>query len=149
MLYAKPKLQGNFALSSRLKEKEEKIAKILDALAEKSSKSIPIVVEGKKDVEALRAFNVAGPIITVKTGGKSLVEAIGEIEAARSSVVILLLDFDRRGRETTYRIKHNLEWAKINPELKFWRDLGILLARDVQSIESLPAYMATLKAKTA
>ena len=135
-------------MSSRLKEKEEKITKILDALVEKSSKSIPIVVEGKKDVEALRAFNVVGTIITVKTGGKSLVEVIGEIEATGSSVVILLLDFDRRGRETTYRIKQNLEWAKINPELKFWRDLGTMLARDVQSVESIPSYMAKLKAKT-
>jgi 5S rRNA maturation endonuclease (ribonuclease M5) len=134
-------------LSTRLKKKEEKILDILDALLDQSAKGIPIVVEGRKDEEALRCFNVSGPILTFKTGGKSFVDAISEIEATEASTIILLLDFDRRGQEVTYQIKQNLERAKINPELKFWRDLRDLLIRDVQAIESLTAYMATLKSK--
>jgi len=136
-------------LSTHLKEKEEKITEIIDVLVEKSAKGIPIVVEGKKDFHALRSLNVNGPIITVKTGGKSVIEAISEIEEAGFSVVILLLDFDRRGREITYRIKHDLEWTKINPDLTFWYALGALLAKDIQSVESLPTYLSTLKEKNA
>lgn len=135
-------------MSTRLKEKQEKIAKILDALAEKSAKGIPIVVEGKKDLRALRSFDIDGPVITVKTGGKSLFAAISEIEATHAPIVILLLDFDRRGREATYQIKKSLEWAKINPNLKFWYDFRSLLSRDVQSVEGLPSYLETLRAKT-
>ncbi len=136
-------------MSTRLKQKEEKITEVLDALADKSAKGIPIVVEGRKDVEALHSFNITGPVLTVKTGGKSFIDAISEIEATGASTVILLLDFDRRGREATKHIKQHLERAKIMPELKFWRDLYALLSHDVQSIEGLTSYMATLRAKTA
>lgn len=136
-------------MSTHLKEKEEKITEIIGVLAEKSAKGIPIVVEGKKDFDALRSLNVNGPIITVKTGGKSINEAISEIEEAGFSIVILLLDFDRRGREITYRIKHDLEWTKINPDLTCWYALGALLAKDIQSVESLPTYLSTLKEKNA
>lgn len=135
-------------MSTRLKEKEDKIREILETLAEKSAKGILIVVEGKKDAKALRAFNISGPILTVKTGGKSFIDAIYEIEATGSPIVILLLDFDRRGKEATSYIKKNLERAKIKPELKFWRDLHALLGHDMQAIEGLTSYMATLRSKT-
>jgi hypothetical protein len=36
-------------LSTKLREKEEKILQILEELAEESAKGKPIIVEGKKD----------------------------------------------------------------------------------------------------
>jgi 5S rRNA maturation endonuclease (ribonuclease M5) len=135
-------------LSTRLREKQEKIQRILDALAEESAKGTLIIVEGKKDVEALRSFGVTGPVLSVKTGGKSFTEALHEIEQTGASEVILLLDFDRRGKEGTYRLKQNLERAKTKPNLKFWRELSALLAREIQCIESLNSYLETLQRKT-
>ena len=88
-------------MSTRLKEKEEKILQILDALAEESAKGTAVVVEGKKDVETLRAFGVEGTIVTAKTGGKSFLDVISEIEQTGAVEVVLFLDFDRRGREGT------------------------------------------------
>jgi len=82
-------------LSTRLKEKEEKVLQILDALVEESAKGTPIVVEGKKDVETLRAFGVEGTVISVKTGGKSFIDVISEIEQTGAVEVVLFLDFDR------------------------------------------------------
>jgi 5S rRNA maturation endonuclease (ribonuclease M5) len=135
-------------LSTRLREKQEKIQQILDALAEESAKGTLIIVEGKKDVEALRSFGVTGPVLSVKTGGKSFTEALQEIEQTGASEVILLLDFDRRGKEGTNRLKQNLERAKTKPNLKFWRELSALLAREIQCIESLNSYLETLQRKT-
>jgi 5S rRNA maturation endonuclease (ribonuclease M5) len=134
-------------LSTRLKEKEEKILQVLEALAEESAKGKPIVVEGKKDVEALRALGVAGTVITVKTGGKSFLDAVSEIEQMGASEVILFLDFDRRGKEGTKRLKQSLERAKIKPNTKFWRELSALVEKEIQCIESLTAYMHTLHEK--
>lgn len=136
-------------MSTRLKEKEEKLQQILDALAEESAKGTPIVVEGKKDEQTLRCLFVTGPILTVKTGGKSFTQALQEIEQTCASEVILLLDFDRRGREGTKRLKQSLEHAKIKPNLSFWRSLSALLGREIQCIESLTAYLETLKKKAA
>jgi 5S rRNA maturation endonuclease (ribonuclease M5) len=135
-------------LSTRLREKQEKIQQILDALAEESAKGTLIIVEGKKDVEALRSFGVTGPVLSVKTGGKSFTEALHEIEQTGAAEVILLLDFDRRGKEGTSRLKQNLERAKTKPNLKFWRELSALLGREIQCIESLNSYLETLQRKT-
>ena len=134
-------------MSTRLKEKEEKVLQILDALVEESAKGTPIVVEGKKDVETLRAFGVEGTVISVKTGGKSFLDVISEIEQTGAVEVVLFLDFDRRGKEGTKLLKQNLERAKIKPSVKFWRKLSALLGKEIQCVESLTAYMETLKSR--
>lgn len=136
-------------MSTKLKEKEEKIQQIIAKLTEESAKGYPIIVEGKKDAQALRDLGVYGRILTVKTGGKSFLEAATEIETFGVREVILLLDFDRRGKEGTKRIKQDLERSKIKPNSKYWFALLNLLGREVQCIESLPGYIETLKIKTA
>jgi len=135
-------------LSTRLKEKHEKIMQVLTELSEESARGTPIVVEGKKDVEALRGLGVSGLVLTVKTGGKSFTQTLHEIEQTEALEVILLLDFDRRGKEGTAHLKENLERSKIKPNLTFWRGLSALLGREIQCIESLTSYMQTLHQKT-
>ena len=134
-------------MSTRFKKKEEKILQVLEALAEESSKGTPIIVEGKKDVEALHASGVAGTLLTVKTGGKSFLDAVYEIEQTKAPEVILLLDFDRRGKQGTKRLKQSLERAKIKPNINFWRQLATLAGKEIKCIESLTAYLNTLHAK--
>jgi len=134
-------------LSTRLKEKEEKILQILNALVEEAAKGTPIIVEGKKDVEALRTLGVEGTVITVKTGGKSFLNIVTEIEQKGASEVVLFLDFDRRGKEGTKRLKQHLERAKIKPNVTFWHALSALLGKEIQCVESLTRYLDTLRAK--
>ena len=134
-------------MSTRLKEKEERILAVLENLAEASAKGTIIVVEGKKDVEALHASGVTGTILTVKTGGKSFLNAVSEIEKLDAPEVILLLDFDRRGREGTKCLKQSLERAKIKPNTKLWRTLSALAGKEIQCIESLTSYLQTLHEK--
>jgi len=116
-------------------------------LAEESTKGTPIVVEGQKDAETLRDLGVTGTVLTVKTGGKSFLDAVSEIETIGVPEVILLLDFDRRGKEGTKRLKQSLERAKIKPNVKFWHALSALVGNEIQCIESLTAYLCTLRAK--
>jgi 5S rRNA maturation endonuclease (ribonuclease M5) len=136
------------SLSTRLKDKEEKTRQIIAKLTEESTKGKLIVVEGKKDEVALQELGVSGKVLTVKTGGKSFLQAIEEIERLGINDVVLLLDFDRRGREGTMRLKHNLERAKIKVNMRFWLDLKTLVGRDVVCIESLPSYLNTLQERT-
>jgi len=134
-------------LLKRLQEKEEKIAQTLNTLAEESAKGTPILVEGKKDVEALRILGIEGPIESVKTGGRSFVDVVSELEESKSPKVILLLDFDRRGKEGTKRLQLSLEKAKIRVDVEFWRAFSRLVGRDVQCVEGLVAYLENLKAR--
>ena len=134
-------------MSIRLKEKEEKILKILEVLADESAKGKPVVVEGKKDVDALRALGVAGTVLTVKTGGKSFLDAVCEMEKMGVPEVILFLDFDRRGREGTKCLKQSLERTKIKNNTKLWRALSAIVGKEIQCVESLTAYMHALHAQ--
>lgn len=135
------------ALSTRLKDKLEKIEEIIAILSEESAKGKPIVVEGKKDAHALGELGINGKVLTLKTGGKSFIDAAQEIETLGVDEVILLLDYDRRGKEGTKRLQQDLERAKVKVNARWWRKLQTLVAREVQCIESLPGYLETLKAK--
>ena len=132
-------------MSTRLKEKEEKIQQLLQRLTEEASRGTPIVVEGKKDIEALKALNVEGNMIPAKTGGKSLLDLVSEVEKTKAQEVILLLDHDRRGKEWTQRLKHQFEKAGITPNLTFWTRLFAIVGREVKDIEGLATYVETLK----
>jgi len=132
----------------RLQEKEEKLTETLSRLTEESAKGTPILVEGKKDVETLRALGVQGPIVTVKTGGKSFLGIITEFEEKKTKKVVLLLDFDRRGKQGTNRLRHNLERAGIKVDLGLWLELLRSVGKDVQCVEGLTTYLENLKART-
>ena len=114
---------------------------------EESSEGTPIIVEGKKDVDALRGFGVKGVMVTLKTGGKSFLDVVSEIEQAGTADVVLFLDFDRRGREGTKCLKKHFERAKIRANLRFWRALNALVGKELSCIEGLVAYMGTLRNK--
>ena len=135
------------ALSTHLKDKEEKILRVLEGLAEESTKGTPIIVEGKNDIGALRALGVEGKIISAKTGGKSILDVISEVEKCTAEEVIMLLDFDRRGKEWTKRLKQNLEKAKAKINIPFWSRLLALVGSEVKDVEGLATYMETLKRK--
>jgi 5S rRNA maturation endonuclease (ribonuclease M5) len=135
-------------LSRHLLDRLEKIENTIAKLVEASAKGNLIVVEGKKDAETLRELGVVGAIFTVKTGGKSFLDAATEIEALAPSEVILFLDFDRRGREGTRRLQQNLERVPIKVNVKLSRELRALTGHEIQCIESLLTYLCSLRRKT-
>jgi len=125
----------------------EKIQHILECLKEEAAKGTPLIVEGKKDTGTLRQLGIEGRIVTAKTGGKSRLDVISEIEKSRVREVILLLDFDRRGKEWTRILKEGLEKSKIKPDLTFWNELFAVAGKELKDIEGLAAYMETLERK--
>ena len=134
-------------MSTRLKIKEEKLYKILASLSEESLNGTPVIVEGKKDVIALRMLGIKGRLITLKTKGNSFLDVISEIQKTKVSEIILFLDFDKRGKEATKCLQKNLEHLKIRYNLTFWRELYTLTRKELQYIESLPAYLGNLHNK--
>ncbi|MDR0493877.1 MAG: toprim domain-containing protein [Nitrososphaerota archaeon] len=134
-------------MTTHLKTRLEKIDNVLSKLGEQVENGKPMIVEGKKDANALLELGVGGKVFTVKTGGKSFLQAAAEIESLGVEEVILLLDFDRRGREGTKRLQQSLERTNTKVNVRFWRELSALISHDVQCIESLPAYLATVQQK--
>lgn len=134
-------------MSTRLKEKEEQILQVLEQLAEENRSGKPIIVEGQKDAETLRELGINGQIIFAKTGGKSLLDVVSEIEVAGASEILMLLDFDRRGKELTERLKRHIEKAGVRANMYYWLKLSSLVGKEVKDVEGLAKYMKTLKSK--
>jgi 5S rRNA maturation endonuclease (ribonuclease M5) len=134
-------------LSTRLEEKQERILEILRNLADASASGNLIIVEGKKDVEALRRLGVEGRILSAKTGGKSILDVVSDVGNMGKCEVILLLDHDRRGKQLIARLKQHFERENIVSNTRFWSSLFSLIGKDVKDIEGLESYMETLKSK--
>jgi 2,5-diamino-6-(ribosylamino)-4(3H)-pyrimidinone 5'-phosphate reductase len=135
-------------LSTKTEKRLEKIQKLLERLEKRSAKGTPIVVEGKNDVKALHRLGITGNMILAKTAGKSFLDVLTEIEHTQKREVILLFDFDRRGKEWTSRMTRCLEGQKITPNLLFWRSLLGLVGQDIKDIEGLASFLGTLTKKT-
>lgn len=131
-------------MSTSLQRKAEKLTQLLERLAAETAKGGLIVVEGQNDIEALEELAIQGNMISVKTAGKSFLDTLVEIEKQNASKVILLLDFDRRGREWTKRLKQRLEEKRIKVSVNFWNKLRALVGHDIKDVEGLPTYLKTL-----
>jgi 5S rRNA maturation endonuclease (ribonuclease M5) len=134
-------------LSTKSEKKLEKILKLLERLATELTKGTPIIVEGRNDVNALHELDLEGDIIKAKSSGKSFLDVLGEIERRGKREVILLMDFDRQGKEWTNRLARRLEEMRIKPNLLFWKRLLGLVGHDVKDIEGLATYLETLRKK--
>ena len=133
---------------SSIERKIERIIFLLERLRNESSEGALLLVEGQKDAEALRRIGVGGEILAIKSCGRSFIDLIDRIEKCGGKEIILLMDFDRHGREITERLIQNLERRRIKINHSFWRELLSLVEKDLKDIEGLAAYLETLEKKS-
>jgi 5S rRNA maturation endonuclease (ribonuclease M5) len=125
-------------------ERAERLRQVLDALCE-ANRKIPIIVEGKRDAEALKKLGLVGTIITLHNG-KGLYDFCEDI-AERFSGVIILLDWDDKGEKLYSTLSGNLgghfeEFATFRGLLK------ILCQKDIKDIEGIPKLLCRLEGLT-
>lgn len=132
---------------SSLERKLERINWIIEELKDEASRGALLVVEGEKDAEALRSIGIECNILTIKSFGRSLQDVVDEIGWFSDREIILLMDFDRRGRELTRHLSQNLERMRVKFNLNFWKELSSLLDNDLKDVEGLATYIETLRRK--
>ena len=123
------------------KETIEVLEKNIDALYEEN-KQAPIIVEGHKDVAALRKLGVSGEIIRINTG-VSIANFCDKL-AQKYKHIILLTDWDVKGGQLFSMIKKNLKGRVVC--ITMYRDV-FATHSTVRTIEGLPSWIQTLKAK--
>jgi len=123
-------------------KKLEILNEILEKLSKKTDLQIPVIVEGKKDVSALRRLGIRAETICIKNAGKVLVDCLDDVEAEE---VILLVDFDDYGVTLAKNIILYLEGRGVKVNHVFWRQIKNIVKRDVKDIEGLPSYLEKLK----
>lgn len=122
----------------------ERLPKTLERLSNKGASGAPIIVEGKKDVAALKKLGVIGTTITIKCSGKVLEDCLDVVSAPEA---VILVDFDEHGTELAKEIAKYLESRKVKADLILWREVRALVRKDVKDVEGLPTYLERLKKK--
>jgi 5S rRNA maturation endonuclease (ribonuclease M5) len=96
-----------------------------------------VVVEGPRDVEALRNLGFEGRVTICSKVGVSDAD-LTESLADRNSKVIILTDFDEEGRELNRRLSRLFERRGVKIERGLRREAGRLMAYvGVYAIEAL------------
>ncbi len=100
----------------------------------------PIIVEGDHDVAALRSIGFKGEIIKLNDGNR-----IDDFCMKISSMyreVILLTDFDRKGKALKERLEITLLYDGCLVDTYLWRSIT---AFNLKSVEDMPYFYSTLK----
>ena len=109
-----------------------KLLEIIGELAEKAESGSVILVEGKKDEEALRKMGIRGEIVAISQ--KSL-SRISDFFMERE--VIVLTDWDESGR----RLEENLRRVLYNADFSLRRELIKVVGKWTTRVEDLPAIL--------
>lgn len=116
------------------RDRFEVLLGLLAELAEANA-ATPILVEGKRDVEALRSLGCGGAIHTLHTG--ETLHAVAERMGGESRDIILLTDWDRKG-DTLFETFHALLMvhgvrvdATYRTRIRAWTRLPL---KDVESL---------------
>lgn len=122
-------------------ERAERLKEIIGDLCE-VNKTIPVIVEGKNDVSALRRLGLVGEIITLNKGN-SLYDFCADI-AERFHRVIILLDWDKKGESLNKTLSMYLKghWEEFS---SFRELLRLLCQKEIKDIEGIPKLLRRLE----
>jgi len=122
----------------RREEYFEKLLEVIEELKIEAEEK-PIIVEGKKDMESLIKLGVEGTFIII---AKTPVYLIAD-ELVRKGIkeVILLTDFDRRGKMLAKAIVEEFRHRGIKVNTKIRHEIFIYTNSGIRDIESLFSYV--------
>jgi dTMP kinase len=131
---AKPKVEERLRL----------IEDILDELRERDT-GTAVLVEGDRDVAALTALGVPGPVLKINVGVSMLnfCEAI----AKEHKAFVVLMDWDKKGQQLAARLETLLTSTGVQVDMTSWRRLGRILPYQIHEVESLDSHIERLRAE--
>jgi 5S rRNA maturation endonuclease (ribonuclease M5) len=136
MLHTEKKMPSTTEL-----ERAERLREVLCLLYD-ANKRFPIIVEGKKDIAALRKIGLAGEIITLHSG-KGLYDFCEDV-VERFVKVIVLMDWDAKGEALHRTLSRHL--AGHCEEFSAFRGiLKVLCQKDIKDIEGIPKLLMRLE----
>ena len=115
-----------------------RIREILEDIRELDGESV-IIVEGRKDKEALRELGVSGNIFVLNTG-RSIVENSEDL-VKRFSHACILTDWDRKGGELARALRNQLSSLGMEFSLDERREIASLCRSEIKDVESLSRYL--------
>nr|MDO8114384.1 toprim domain-containing protein [Candidatus Sigynarchaeota archaeon] len=116
------------------RKRKEDLTDLFKNLALEAS---PILVEGKRDKEALVRAGIDGSRIFMHHG-KSRIEV--EESIGNASEVIMMLDYDAEGLKMLDELKAIFESSKIRVNTRYWSKIREIFNGHIDCIENLRGY---------
>ncbi|MDI6724728.1 MAG: toprim domain-containing protein [Methanobacterium sp.] len=121
-----------------------RLSRIVEELSHCVEQGVPILIEGKKDEEALNELGINGKIIKVSGSGLKLFE-IAEMATESSSKVIILTDFDKKGEILAKKLSEDIQSLGSHPDLSIRKKIMGISRKYIKDIESLPKHIRQLE----
>ncbi|MFO7677759.1 MAG: topoisomerase [Thermoplasmatota archaeon] len=106
------------------------------------NKTIPIIVEGDKDIEALRSLDINGEIIRFNQGLS--IPDFCDMISQQYRKIILLTDWDKKGGYLCSTIKKNLE-SRVFCNTAYREQFAKKTM--IRTVEALPSWIKNLQMK--
>jgi len=116
----------------------EEVELALDELVELNN-SIPVIVEGVKDLRALRKLGLGGDIITLNKGIS--LSDFADMISEKYEEAIILSDWDRRGGSLCRRLKELLK-GRVSYDVRIRQRLSKFAM--IKKVEGLPSWLETV-----
>ena len=115
----------------------QKVQKFVNMLNEESENGAIVVVEGKRDVDALVSIGFNGNVVTLNNF-KGVNGLVDNLEKVRK--VILMLDMDRKGKYLTHKILTLLRYKGKNVDMFYKKMLAEITKGKVRHVEEIVIY---------
>ena len=122
----------------RLQDLEE----VIDELITRSWTEA-IIVEGPRDVKALRALGVNGTIKSINRG-VSIINLCESLSVEHDKFIILT-DWDRKGGQLAQLLRKGFVTVDAKYDDRLRKKISSLTKKDLKDIEGLPKYMERLR----
>lgn len=130
-------------MNASLRRKFEDIEKTLKRIVSSSRDGIPIIVEGRRDKEALRRLKIPGIVICLKSSGNGFYDFTANFADKRE--VIVLTDFDKEGTRLAAKLIDELTHMKVKVNVAIWKKLKALCRSEIRAIEELDGLVEDLR----
>lgn len=122
-------------------ERAERLREVVEDLKEVNLE-VPILVEGKRDMAALRKLGLTGEIIAYNTG-KGMHDFCMDLDE-RFGEIVILTDWDTEGERLYARLCRELPglWE---PTARIRQLIKVLCQKDVKDVEGIPALISRLE----
>ncbi len=125
-----------------LEQRDREILETMEELRELSLR-MPVIVEGRKDREALRSLGVEGTLVGVHSG--TTVFRLCETLAETHSEVLILTDWDRRGGQLSRLLREGLSANDVRANTEIRARLARLCKKEIKDVEGLRRLVARIE----
>ena len=120
----------------------DEVEELLRQLRERPEGTV-LLVEGRKDRQALAVLDIEGEIVQVQDARG--IFGVAEELARKGQEAIVLTDWDRKGGQLAELLRHALQATGVRHDATIRARPSALGKKEIKDIESLPAFLSLLR----